>query len=215
MLQAVFQRTTNAMIQQTGIVPNIHALRVETIAGVKQLWCYEQNGVVKVVTADLGPASLQLADMNCTLDGDTAIDREVTAGDKPYRLTLVSTGSLHAIVFLEDIDQVDLDREGPALEHCDVFPDRVNAHFVQVLSPNHLRMRIWERGSGATRGCGTGACAAVAAGLVGGRSGASCLVDQPGGRQYVDISDTTCLTGETLHVCGGEWRPETRVGESS
>ncbi len=202
-LRGIMIRTVDALAPAGGQIA-IHRLAAETDAGIKTLWCYERNGIVEIVTADIGPASLCLADMNCTLDGENALDREIEAGSRRYRVTCVSTGSLHAVVFVDDASRVDLEAEGTALERCPVFPDRANAHFVEVLSPAHLRMRIWERGSGATRGCGTGACAAVAAGLATGRCGSSCIVDQPGGRQFVDIGETIYLTGETRRVCDGD-----------
>ncbi len=185
----------------------IRELDLETDAGIRRLQAFISDGQIQLLTVDVSPVTLDLSDMDCTLEGKTAIDRQVRVDGRDYEITCISTGNLHGVVFVDDIADVNLNLEGPALECAEFYPDRANIHFVQVLTSDHLRMCIWERGSGATRACGTGACAAVIAAHVTGRAGKQCIVDQPGGRLYVDIlGDSVYLTGEARVVCTGTWR---------
>ncbi len=127
-------------------------LKVETLSGIKTLGLDVRNGKVKEVTVGMGIA--EVSD-DLLLD----IDKE------KYTVTPVSVGNPHIVTFVDDIDKVELDRIGTKFEHHPAFPDGVNTEFVQVLSPNRLRMRVWERGSGITMACGTGACATAAAAI--------------------------------------------------
>ena len=186
----------------------VKSVDVETDAGVKRLYGFVQDGAVNTLMADVGSVSLRLADMDCTLEGGEGVDRAVEVGGQTHRLTCVLVGSLHAVVFVDDLESVPLETVGPVLERAPVFPDRVNVHFVQVLTPDTVRMRIWERGSGATPACGTGACAAVAAAAATGRTGSYCGVVQPGGWLTVHLSErSTLLTGPAETICRGEWVP--------
>ena len=200
-------RTVDVLGQNGCKTIEIRELDLETDAGVRRLQAFLNNGQIQLLTVDVSPVSLDLSDMDCTLEGKTAIDRRVRLNGRDYEITCISTGNLHGVVFVDDTATVDLQVEGPALECAEFYPDRANIHFVQVLTSNHLKMCIWERGSGATRACGTGACAAVIAAHVTGRTGKQCIVDQPGGRLYVDIlGDSVYLTGEARVVCTGTWR---------
>jgi diaminopimelate epimerase len=207
MLAVIMARTAETLFEQDPDELAIHKLTLQTDSGVITLYGYVFAGRVLMLTVDIGSASLRLADMECTLPGAKAIDRPVVIAGREYRLTCVSTGNPHAVVFVDDLERVVLQTEGPAIERCPIFPDRVNAHFVQVLAPTHLRMLTWERGSGATRACGTGACAAVVAATATQRSSGFCVVYQPGGSLLVDAGDSVFLTGEAHFVCSGVWRP--------
>jgi diaminopimelate epimerase len=183
----------------------LRGLTVATDAGRKQLCCWVVDGAVRWVTADMGVASLRLADMSCTLRGETAVDREVEIGGRGYRLTCVAVGSLHAVIFVADPAAANLAEEGPAIERAAIFPERVNVHFVHCRSREILAMRTWERGSGATLACGTGSCAAVVAGVATGRTERKCAVHQPGGMVLVSADEDLLLSGPVETVCTGTW----------
>lgn len=127
-------------------------LTIETLSGVRTLWLKVSEGRVESVTVSMGKA-IPGASMSIEID------------DKPVTLTPVSVGNPHAVLFVEDIDVAPLTTLGPKIERHPVFPGGVNVEFVQVLSDRELRMRVWERGSGVTMACGTGACASAMAAI--------------------------------------------------
>ena len=140
-------------------------ITVDTLSGVKTLELTVENGKVTLVRVDMGAPVFACSRIPVALDLETAVDQPVTVGGKEYRFTGVSMGNPHAVVFVPETDTLDLPVIGPGFEHHPLFPDRVNTEFIQVLGPNELRMRVWERGSGETMACGTGACAAAAAAI--------------------------------------------------
>ena len=140
-------------------------ITVDTLSGVKTLDLTVENGKVTLVRVDMGAPVFACSRIPVALDLETAVDQPVTVGGKEYRFTGVSMGNPHAVVFVPETDTLDLPVIGPGFEHHPLFPDRVNTEFIQVLGPNELRMRVWERGSGETMACGTGACAAAAAAI--------------------------------------------------
>ena len=125
-------------------------LKIETLSGIRTLDLQVSSGKVKSVTVDMGKA---VASEDLTLDIE----------GQSLTCTPVSVGNPHAVFFVEDIEKVELTKIGPKIEHHEAFPDGVNAEFIQVLGDNELRMRVWERGSGITMACGTGACASTMA----------------------------------------------------
>ena len=134
------------------------------------------------------------------------IDSPVEIGGKPYRVTCVSVGNPHCVVFCDSIDTLDLGRIGPEFEFSPLFPERVNTEFVRVINRTTLRLRVWERGNGETLACGTGACAAVAAAVRNGLcdAGRDILVKLPGGDLTVrEEGGRMTLTGETVTVFEG------------
>ncbi len=188
-------------------------LIAETDSGLKTHYCLSQNGAMIWATVSLAPAELCLARLNCTLEGAEALDREICVGGQCYDVSVIGLGNLHCVVFVDDLNGIDVGVQGRAIETCDrIFPDSVNVHFVQVLAPNHLKIRSWERGAGATLACGTGSCASVVAGLRTGRCAASVRVDQPGGAIHVDVGDDVLMSGPAVTVCEGEWADAKAVG---
>ena len=170
-------------------------LKIETLSGIKYLNLSVFGGKVKSVTVDMGKAEAK-SPTTLTIDGD-----EVT-------LIPVSVGNPHAVIFVDNIEEAPLTTLGPRLEHHPYFPDGVNVEFVEVLGEDKLRMRVWERGSGVTMACGTGACASVMAAISSGycnydRS-ISVLLD--GGELKIQISpdDTVMMTGPADTVYDGE-----------
>ncbi len=124
-----------------------------------------------------------------------------------YLVTCVSIGNPHAVVFVDDVDAVALEVVGPQFERAPQFPQRVNVNFVRVDSPSHVTMRTWERGSGATQACGTGACAACVAGVVTGRTQRKIIATLPGGDLEVEWADNehVYMTGPAVEVFTGHW----------
>ena len=129
---------------------------------------------------------------------EEVIDEPVKVGEKEYRITCLSVGNPHCVVFADQIDQIDLDEEGPKFEYHEMFPDRINTEFVRVVDPCTLRVRVYERGNGITLACGTGACAAAAAAIRLGycEENTDITVKLPGGDMSVRIEhDRAILTG--------------------
>ncbi len=170
-------------------------LSIETLSGIKYLTLQVVNGKVKTVTVDMGKAETK-PPMKLTVDGETV------------SLIPVSVGNPHAVIFVDDIETAPLTTLGPKIEHHPEFPDGVNVEFVEVLGTDKLRMRVWERGSGVTMACGTGACASVMAAIVAKRCNydetVSVVLD--GGTLKIEIeSDNTVkMTGPTETVYEGK-----------
>jgi diaminopimelate epimerase len=124
-----------------------------------------------------------------------------------WKVTCVSMGNPHSVVFVDDLDRFELARLGPEFERAPVFPERINAHFVQVQSPSHVRMKTWERGSGATQACGTGASAVCVAGVLTDRTNRCIVAQLPGGELELEWGqdDHVYMTGPAVEVFSGEW----------
>ena len=114
----------------------------------------------------MGSPILQASQIPVLVDQDTAIDQPIVVDNVSYRFTGVSMGNPHAVVYLDDVEHLDIEKIGPKFEHHDLFPDRVNTEFVKVLDRKTVQMRVWERGSGETLACGTGACAVTVSSIL-------------------------------------------------
>lgn len=188
---------------------DIVPVEVESDAGVHALAAMVDRGSGKVTTVrvDMGPVSLRPADLPCTLGGERVVDQPVEFGGRPYRITCVSVGNPHVVVFVDDLASVRLADEGRLIETSAIFPKRTNVHFARVLSRRRVRMISWERGSGATQACGTGACAVGVAAVLVKNSQRDLLVQLPGGE--LDISwqpnGHVHMTGSAVEVFTGAW----------
>ncbi|HIW57903.1 MAG TPA: diaminopimelate epimerase [Firmicutes bacterium] len=136
---------------------------LETLGGIKTLDLDVVNGVVEYVSVDMGEAILNPEAIPINLPGEEIVDREIEVDGKKYNITGVSMGNPHAVVFVDDVDSLNLAEIGPKFENHELFPERINTEFVQIIDNNTVKMRVWERGSGETWACGTGACAVVVA----------------------------------------------------
>lgn len=176
-------------------------LEVETDAGVKTLTLQRRAGLVEHVTVEMGRAELDGRKIPVDADG-RQIDRELEVAGRLWHVTCVSMGNPHCVTFDADPQGLDLERIGPGFEHHPFFPARVNTEFVRVDSPTQLTMRVWERGSGETMACGTGACAVVVAAVLTGRSQRRATVHLRGGDLEVEYRDngTVVMTGPTVEV---------------
>jgi diaminopimelate epimerase len=190
-------------------------LQIETRAGVLALDLETADGRVQRVRVDMGEPVLEPARVPTALPGiasphgQAVIDAELdVAGEpEPLRVTCVSMGNPHAVAFVERITDHLVLQVGPKVEVDPRFPNRVNAEFVEVISRSEVRMRVWERGSGETLACGTGASAACVAGVVSGRTDRRILVHLLGGDLEIDWADDNhvYLTGPAVEVFSGEW----------
>ena len=179
---------------------------VETGGGVRHLDLYTVDGKVTSVAVDMGKASLKAADLPTTLPEETLIDYPVEIGGEPYNITCVSVGNPHCVVFCDRVDGVDVPQVGPRFEHSELFPERINTEFVRVVNPLTIKMRVWERGSGETTACGTGACAAVVAAVATGQceKGTDVTVKLRGGDLTVNYTDErVILTGDAKLLFDG------------
>lgn len=143
-------------------------ITVATGSGVKTLQLFPENGKVKTVRVNMGAPILKPAEIPLRLDGEAAISIPIEVGGKEYRFTGVSMGNPHAVVYMNDVDDLEIEKIGPSFENHPMFPDRVNTEFVKVLDRHTVQMRVWERGSGETLACGTGACAVAVSSILNG-----------------------------------------------
>lgn len=188
-------------------------LKVETGRGVLTLHLAVQGGKVEQVRVDMGEPILEAERIPTTLPGPRVINHpyaELEAGEAGIdpRLTCVSMGNPHVVIYCQDVSKVPLERLGPALEKAALFPRRINVHFVQVHGAGEVTMRTWERGSGITLACGTGACAVCVAGVLTGRTDRKLLAHLPGGDlrlEWSEDSNQVFMTGPATEVFQGEW----------
>lgn len=165
---------------------NKDKLSIETLAGIKRVKLIEEDGVCNEAIVDMGEPIFQ--DNNIPYDVYEAFNKDLdldVLGEK-MRFTVVSMGNPHAITFVEDVDKVDIEKYGPAIESNPIFPNRTNVEFVQIIDKNNIKVRVWERGTGETLACGTGACAATVASGLNGYTDENVTVTLPGGKLIVE-----------------------------
>ena len=177
-------------------------MTIETADGIHTVRVYTNGGKAGTVSVDVGRVHWAAEDIPVRTEHPEVLDMPYGK----YRITCLSVGNPHCVIFESAIDSIDLEKEGSALEYAEIFPDRANIEFVRVVDPCTLRVRVWERSNGATLACGTGACAAAAAAVRLGycRKDADIKVKLPGGDMYVRISDDrVTLTGGASVVFEG------------
>ena len=182
-------------------------ISVETASGIKKLKVYTSGGKVTLVSVNMGKADFSAKALPSAIDADEIVDYPVKIAGQHYNITCVNVGNPHCVVFCDNVETADVEAIGPQFENSEMFPERINTEFVQVVDATHLKMRVWERGSGATLACGTGACAVAAAAVLTGRCprGAPILVQLPGGTLEVCVQrdDTVLLTGDAAATFSG------------
>lgn len=199
-------RCVGKYLYDNGMVPKTE-MTIATASGVRHLQLFTRNGKVSSVTVDMGKAELNPAKIPVDLPGDKIICHPVTIGNKEYNITCVATGNPHCVVFVDNVDKLDLQQIGPQFENSPLFPERVNTEFVRVVNESTIKMRVWERGNGETPACGTGACAAVVAAVENGycKKGVDVTVKVRGGDLLVNYTDDRItLTGDCNTVYKGE-----------
>ncbi len=180
---------------------------IETAGGVRRVRVYTTDGLVTSASVDMGRASLDMTNHHFSLPGRRFVDYPLTIGGREERITCVDMGNPHCVLFCRRVDEVDIEAAGPQFENAEYFPERINTEFIRVVNPRTIQMRVWERGSGETMACGTGACAAVAAAVANGLCDRDCDVSVrcKGGELMVHYSDSgVTLTGDTRLVYTGE-----------
>ncbi len=179
------------------------SMTLETLGGIKKLEFTLKNNTVESVRVNMGPAILNPKEIPVYLDGTKVVGVPLTLEDKTYAITCVSMGNPHCVVFVDDVEHLELPEIGPKFENNPLFPERVNTEFIRVIDSHTLEMRVWERGSGETLACGTGACASVVAAVLNGycQKNEDILIHLRGG----DL--TICYTDEAVYLSG----PATKV----
>ena len=182
-------------------------ITVETGAGVKTLQLTVEDDKVTLVRVDMGEPILTPDEIPVVADGDRVVDEPIVVDDKEWRMTCVSMGNPHAVVFVDDVTHFELEKYGPLFENHVRFPKRTNTEFVQIISRNEAIMRVWERGSAETWACGTGTCATVMACILNGLTDNDVLVHLRGGDLrivYDEKSNHVFMTGPATEVFEGE-----------
>ncbi len=155
-------RCVGKFVYDNGIAQK-DTITIETLSGIKTLEITAREGKAESITVDMGKAEFLPEKIPAIADCSKIVDTAVTVGGKEYNITALSMGNPHAVVFCDEIDNLNLEKIGPDFEHHEMFPEQVNTEFIRVIDQNTLQMRVWERGSGETFACGTGACAAAVA----------------------------------------------------
>lgn len=166
---------------------------------VKHLEYTFEDGHVKLVRVNMGQPVLEAARIPVCSDRERVIDEEILVNGKGYRMTCVSMGNPHAVVFMDEVSDLDIEAAGPYFEHHDRFPRRTNTEFIKVIDQTTLEMRVWERGSGETMACGTGACAAAVAAMLNGYTETEVTVKLLGG----DLKIAWDRQENTVYMTGG------------
>lgn len=184
------------------------SISVETLAGIKYLDLTVEEGKVTLVKVNMGVPKLQADEIPVIAESDEVINQPLMAGGREYAVTCVSMGNPHCVTFLEeDVRELDLPLIGPAFENHEKFPKRINTEFVNVIDRKTLRMRVWERGSGETLACGTGACATAVAAILNGLTEEEVTVQLLGGDlniRWDRDENLVYMTGPATMVFDGE-----------
>jgi diaminopimelate epimerase len=184
-------------------------MRVQTGNGVLTIQLHlDAAGKVAAATVDMGQPILEPARIPVDFHGDRMVDALVKVDNQPFKVTAVSMGNPHAVIYVDDVAAVDLERLGPVIENHPLFPRRANVHFAQVLSPGQVSMRTWERGSGVTLACGTGACGVCVAGVLTGRSDRRIMARLSGGElqlEWRQADNHVYMTGPAVEVFSGDF----------
>jgi len=183
-------------------------IAIDTMSGVKTVdVIVGEDGLVNKVSVDMGAPILEPSQIPVKYEGETMINVPVTVGSSKYHLTSVSMGNPHTICFVDDVYGLNLEEIGPFFERHEIFPERVNTEFIHVIDRNTIDMRVYERGSGETLACGTGACASVVACVLNGFTDNHVLVHLLGGDleiEYDTTHNTVIMTGPAAYICTGE-----------
>ena len=190
-----------------GLTDKTH-ISVDTKSGIKDLDLEIENGKVSRVCVNMGAPDLTASHIPVLTEAAEIINSPIEAGGKEYFYTAISMGNPHAVVFLDTLEGLEIEKIGPLFEHHPNFPDRINTEFIQILNETTLRMRVWERGAGETLACGTGACAAAVASILNGKvTGNSVTVHLLGGSLQIRWDreqNQVFMTGPATTVFDGE-----------
>lgn len=166
-------------------------ISIATGAGIKYLELFVCGGKVTSARVDMGEPILAAEEIPCRFEGEPVVSRPINVNGKDYSVTCVSMGNPHAVLYVDDVDALELEKIGPGFENHEIFPRRTNTEFVQVVSPTLLRMRVWERGAGETWACGTGACASLVATVLNGLCDRKAVLSLRGGELTIEWDENT------------------------
>ena len=185
------------------------SLAIESMGAIKYIDLTVENGKAKSARVDMGKPNLEADEIPVIINGKKAINEPIKVDGKEYKMTCVSMGNPHAVIFInESPKEIELEKIGPKFENNPVFPDRTNTEFVKVVDRKNLEMRVWERGSGETLACGTGACATAVAAIINGYCDNDVTVHLLGGDLEISWSgeedESVVMTGPATTVFEGE-----------
>lgn len=199
-------RCVGKYLYDYGLV-STQTITIETLSGIKQLKLFLKNGQVDTVRVDMGQAILKGLEIPTTIDLEQVIAYPIEINQTKYEITCVSVGNPHAVVYMDDIESLPIEEIGPTFEHFPLFPARINTEFIQVIDKTTLNMRVFERGSGETFACGSGACAAVVASVLNGYCDydSDVIVHLRGGDLIIryDSNGTVFMSGQAVIVFEG------------
>lgn len=184
---------------------------LETKAGIKRLQLFPVEGKIRKVCVDMGEPVLRASDIPVAHSEDRLIDCPVDFSPERYKISCVSMGNPHTVIFENDIDKITLNSIGKKIERFRLFPERTNVEFAEVISRQKARVRVWERGTGETQACGTGACAVLVAGALTGRLERKATIALPGGELQIEWRQSdnhVYMTGEAVTVFTGYISPD-------
>lgn len=180
-------------------------ITVETLAGILTVYMEISEGQVKLVTVNMGQPCLDPVKIPVSTGSDLAVEEEIEVCGRKFTFTAVSMGNPHCVIFVKDLDKLEFEILGPAVEKHHLFPRKTNVEFVRVDNPMEITLKVWERGAGPTLACGTGACASVTAAVLEGRTERKVTVHLPGGDLGIEWSGDNQLfmTGPAAYVFSG------------
>lgn len=201
-------RCIGKYVYDRGLTDNTE-VTLETLAGIKVLKLHVENGEVTVVTVDMGEPELRPDRVPVvSTSADRMINERITVNNTEYHITAVSMGNPHAVVFVNEITDEQVLGRGPELERAEVFPRKANIEFARVVDRGHVEMRVWERGTGETLACGTGACATAVAAVLNGHTDREVDIVLRGGTLHIRWDESTnhvMMTGPARFVCDGSF----------
>lgn len=182
-------------------------ITIETLAGIKTLKLITKDGKVEKVRVDMGKPILEAKDIPVISEEKPVKNLEIGVEDKKFKFTCVSMGNPHAVTFIENVAEVDLEKYGKPIETNEKFPKKTNVEFIEIVDRKHIKMRVWERGSGETLACGTGACASAVATILNGYADRNIEVELLGGNLEIEWNredNHVYMTGPATTVFEGE-----------
>ncbi|HAQ63626.1 MAG TPA: diaminopimelate epimerase [Ruminococcaceae bacterium] len=181
---------------------------IETLSGIKYIKLKIEGDKAVAATVNMGNPILKAEEIPTKFEGDTVVSQKLSIGENDYSVTCVSMGNPHCILYVDDVKTLNLEKIGPDFENHPMFPERINTEFIHIVSPTEMDMRVWERGSGETLACGTGACAAVVASVLNGccERDKEIKVNLLGGTLFIKWTQSgeVYMTGPAQTVCTGE-----------
>ncbi|HZJ77676.1 MAG TPA: diaminopimelate epimerase [Clostridia bacterium] len=184
-------------------------IALETLSGIKTIEMVVENEKVTAAKVNMGAPVLKGSEIPVKLEGETIVNRPIKVGGEEQYVTCVSMGNPHCVLYVDDVDEIEIEKIGPLFENNELFPDRVNTEFIERIDDRCIKMRVWERGAGETLACGTGACASVVASILNGycRKDEDIKVILRGGEiiiRWDSKSNDVFMTGPAETVCTGE-----------